>query len=234
RPVRQGDSGLDDAGSLVNRAPYGSWASPISAAQLAQASVVLSDLRVVDGRPYWTESRPLEGGRHVIVTVSRRGGIQELTPRGFSSRTRVHEYGGASFTATRAALYFANFRDQRLYVQSAGSSPAPLTPEGFRYADFSVHPSGEWIYAVREDHTAQGEPRNAIVALRIGSGDGGTVLFGDSDFVASPRLSPDGRRLAWIAWNHPDMPWDTTTLFVGDIAGDRLTGVRAVAGGRDE
>jgi dipeptidyl aminopeptidase/acylaminoacyl peptidase len=217
----------------MKRAPYGSWASPISAAQLAEASVALSDLRVCGGKPYWTESRPAEAGRYVIVTPNGKGGIRELTPPSFGSRTRVNEYGGASYVVTDDALYFANWADQRLHVQRGNSRPEPLTPPGYRYADGVMHPSGKLLFFVREDHTAGGEAKTEIVAMPP-TGGAGTVLFGGMNFVAAPRVSPDGRQLAWIAWNHPDMPWDTTTLCVGDLNGAALSNVRAIAGGHNE
>ena len=218
----------------MKRAPYGSWASPISAAQLAQAAVAIGDLRVASGKPYWTESRPAEAGRHVIVTPNGKGSITELTPPTFGSRTRVNEYGGASFVATAGALYFSNWEDQRVHVQRGAERPVPLTAPGFRYADGVAHPSDDVLFYVREDHTGSGEAKTELVALSTKTGGTGTVLFRGSDFVAFPRVSRDGRRLAWIAWDHPNMPWDTTTLYVGELNGTSLSNVRAIAGGRDE
>ena len=107
----------------MKRAPYGSWASRISAAQLAQSSVALGDLRVLDGIPYWVESRPAEAGRYVIVTPNGNGSIRELTPPSFGSRTRVNEYGGAPYVVTRDALYFSNWADQRIHVQRGTRCP---------------------------------------------------------------------------------------------------------------
>ncbi len=240
------------------RSPYGTWRSPIAAADLARSAVTLSFVQVSDGVPYWVESRPAEGGRYVIVTPASRSGVTpgsrgdiiEKTPPGFNARTRVHEYGGRPYCLGRDRIYFAHYPDQRLYVQGTGV-PVALTPEGYRYADFELDPSGTHLIGVREDHTGRGEPRNAIVALDVsasgragdasparsgaaGGESAGAVLFGDSDFVAYPRLSPDGRRLAWIAWSHPDMPWDATRLYVAEWTPAGLTGVRAIAGGPRE
>lgn len=201
----------------MKRAPFGTWTSPLSATDLARSSIALNYVQVIEGVPYWVESRPAEGGRNVLVTAAANGGVRELTPSGYSVRTRVHEYGGTPYAMRGDILYFSNFSDQRVYVQKGSGKPAPLTPEGYRYADYELDSTGSWLFCVREDHTAAGEPRNSIVALGTTAGDAGTLLFGESDFVAYPRLSPDGRRLAWIAWNHPDMPWDTTTLFVADV-----------------
>jgi dipeptidyl aminopeptidase/acylaminoacyl peptidase len=215
----------------MQQAPYGTWQSPLSAADLARGSITVSYPRAAGGRVWWVESRPAEGGRYVIATAAAGGPAHELTPAGFNVRTRVHEYGGLPYAPSARGVHFCNFADQRLYRQQAGSAPAALTPEGYRYADLEPDATGARLYCVREDHTTGGEPRNAIVALDTAGGDAGTVLFGDSDFVAYPRLSPDGRHLAWIAWNHPDMPWDATTLYVAELAGGGLSGVRAIAGG---
>jgi dipeptidyl aminopeptidase/acylaminoacyl peptidase len=214
---------------MAKRAPYGSWASRISAAQLAQSSVALGDLRIVDGTPYWVESRPAEAGRYVIVTPNGRGSIRELTPPSFGSRTRVNEYGGAPYVATANALYFSNWADQRIHVQRGTEMPVPITPPGFRYSDGVAHPSADLLFYVREDGD-----KTELVALSPSAGGAGTVLFSGSDFVAFPRVSHDGRRLAWIAWDHPNMPWDTTTLYVADLNGTALSNVRPIVGGRDE
>jgi dipeptidyl aminopeptidase/acylaminoacyl peptidase len=180
------------------------------------------------------ESRPAEGGRYVIATVAAGGGMTELTPPGFNVRTRVHEYGGTPYILSGDAIYFSNWADQRVYVQRPGAPPQALTPEGFRYADFEADSSGARLFCVREDHTGTGEPKNAIVSLPIAGGSAGTALFADSDFVAYPRVSPDGRRIAWIAWNHPDMPWDGTTLYLAELKDRGLSQVIRIAGGPRE
>ena len=218
----------------MERSPYGTWRSVISAADLARSAVSLGYVQVAGGAPYWLESRPAEGGRYVIVTTAAEGQVTELTPAGFNVRTRVHEYGGAAYALSHGAIYFSNFSDQRLYVQRPGDAPVALTPEGYRYADCVPDASRARLLCVREDHTGGGEPKNAIVALSTAGGTAGTVLFGASDFVAYPRVSPDGRRIAWIAWNHPDMPWDATTLYVAELTAAGLDQVTAIAGGPHE
>jgi dipeptidyl aminopeptidase/acylaminoacyl peptidase len=149
-------------------------------------------------------------------------------------RTRVHEYGGLAFTDAGGRLLFSHDADQRLYVLANGRPPQPLTPSGFRYADGAVSADGTCAYFVREDHRAAGEPRNEIVAIDPAHASEGTVLFGESDFVAFPRPSPDGRRIAFISWSHPQMPWDGSYLHVGTRVGDRLDELQTVAGGTSE
>ena len=232
---------------MKKQAPYGTWRSPLAAADLAGSAISLNYVQVSEGVPYWVESRPAEGGRSVVVTSATGGSVtgaarravRELTPPGFDARTRIHEYGGTPYVMSGGTVYFSNFPDQRLYRQRPGEKPVALTPEGYRYADFEFDAGGRRLFCVREDHTGgRGEPKNAIVVLEIDSPAGagaGQVLFGESDFVAYPRVSADGRRIAWIAWNHPDMPWDTTTLYVANLtAGSELSDITAVAGGKDE
>jgi dipeptidyl aminopeptidase/acylaminoacyl peptidase len=216
---------------MSEQRPYGAWRSPVTAASLAQGAVGLSDLRVVEGRLYWLESRPAEGGRMVVMTLEDEA-VRQLTPEGFNVRTRVHEYGGASFVVAPDGLWFSNFRDQKLYRQSGDSPPEAITPEGYRYADAVPAPGGGLI-AVREDHTDPASVRNAIVRLSGEVGDAGRVLFAASDFVAYPRLSPDGDRLAWIAWDFPAMPWDATRLHVAELGVSGLTDRQEIAGGAD-
>ena len=214
------------------KAAYGTWASPISAESLAKGAIGVSDLRTEGGRLFWLENRPDQAGRMVAMTGDATA-ARQLTPDSFSVRTRVHEYGGASYVVVGETLYFSNFTDQLLYVQPFGGDPVPLTPKGYRYADAVAAPGGGLI-CVREDHTDPADVKNAIVALSGQAGDAGRVLFGESDFVAYPTPSPDGRRLAWMAWDHPNMPWDDTRLYVADLGPGGLSHVELVAGGGAE
>ena len=218
---------MGQAKTTAKIAPYGEWASPVSAESLAQSAIGIGDVRVVEGELYWLESRPGEGGRMVVM---RRGeaGPQVLTPAHFNVRTRVHEYGGAAYLPTPDCIWFCQFRDQVLHRQ-IGEVAEPITPAGYRYADLIEAPGG--LIGVREDHTGEGEPKNAIVRLSGQAQDAGTILWGHSDFVAYPRLSLDGRRLAWIAWDHPNMPWDATTLYVADVTDAGLEAITTLAGG---
>jgi dipeptidyl aminopeptidase/acylaminoacyl peptidase len=182
------------------------------------------------------EQRPTEGGRNVIVQHTADGRRLDRTPAPLNARTRVHEYGGASFTVSGGTLYFSDFADQRLYRQSTVEAPRPLTPEAaFRYADGVVDPRRDRLICVREDHTETGrEAVNTLVSINITNGEA-QVLVADNDFYASPRLSPDGSQLAWLTWNHPNMPWDGTELWVAAIQNNgALERETRVAGGVSE
>lgn len=220
-------------GSIVAEIrPYGSWASPVTAASLAEGAIGVAEPRVADGRLYWLETRPAEGGRLVAMTRDSGGAVKQLTPEGFNVRTRVHEYGGGAYAVAPDGLWFANFRDQKLYRQvgdGAPEPPIPMTPEPYRFADAVPAPGGGLI-AVREDHTDPANVRNAVVRLAA-AGGAGDVLFAESDFVAYPRVSPDGTRLCWIAWDFPAMPWDATRLYVADLTDAGLANTRQIAGG---
>jgi dipeptidyl aminopeptidase/acylaminoacyl peptidase len=187
---------------------------------------------------YWLELRPKEGGRNVIVKRSPSGTIIDVTPPGFNARTKVHEYGGGEYLVNNGTVYFSNFSDQRLYRQEGQSAPEPLTAPGdVRYADGCLDHPRSRIICVREDHTTQNsEAVNSIVAVSLqGSDDHGLVLVEGNDFYSSPRLSPDGTQLAWLTWNHPNMPWDGCELWVGEFGEDgKLVSTRWVAGGAAE
>jgi len=220
-------------------APFGSWKSPITAAMIASGIVSLDQI-VLDGDDiYWIEGRPAEQGRSVVVRRTPDGRTADVTPAGFNARTRVHEYGGGAYAVDRGTVFFSNFSDQRLYRQDPGRPPRPITPPvPLRYADGIVdRPRGRLI-CVREDHTMDGrEAVNTLVSLPLdGDGtDGGRVLVGGNDFYASPRLSPDGSRLAWLTWNHPNMPWDGTELWLGEVApGGAVGRSDRIAGGPSE
>lgn len=202
-------------------APYGSWKSPITSDLIVAATVGFSQI-VLDGdEVYWGETRPSEGGRTVIVRWSPDGQTVDTLPAPFNARTRVHEYGGGSFTTSQRAIYFSHFPDQRLYRQLPGEEPQPLTSaEARRYADAVVDHRRNRIICVCEDHTnPDQEPSNAVVSVNLRTGAVQTLVSGN-DFYSSPRLSPDGSRLSWLAWNHPNMPWDSTELWVGEFASD--------------
>ena len=217
-------------------APHGSWRSPITADLIVAGAVTPGQVAWDGPDVYWVEMRPAEGGRMVVVRRSASGETNDVTPAPYSVRTRVHEYGGGAFLVDGGTVYFSNFADQRLYRQDPGRDPRPITPEEpLRYADGIIDRRRERIICVREDHSGTGEPVNAIVAVDITGDHSQVTLFSSSDFCSTPRLSPDGNSLAWLAWDHPNMPWDGTELLVAplDEAG-RLRPARVVAGGKSE
>jgi dipeptidyl aminopeptidase/acylaminoacyl peptidase len=184
---------------------------------------------------YWAEARPAEEGRIVVVRRSPDGTVADVTPAGFNARTRVHEYGGASFVADRGTVWFSNFADQRLYRQDRGGVPLPITEAvDRRYADAVVDRERGLLFAVREDHTdASQEAVNTIVSLSL-DGKGEVVVVEGNDFYSDPRLSPDGTQLCWLAWNHPHLPWDGTELWVGRVAEDGSVGSSEIVAGGGE
>lgn len=198
-------------------------------------TVSLSQPLIEGASVYWVEGRPQEAGRSVVVRWAA-GAYEDVTPPGFNVRTRVHEYGSGSYTVGDGVVYFANFADQRVYRQRPGEAPQAITPEtALRYADFIVDTARERLICVREDHRPAGrEAINTLVALPFEGGEQ-RVLAEGNDFYAAPRLSPDGRRLAWLTWNHPNMPWDGTELWTADVAADgSLHNRQLMAGGPAE
>ncbi|MEA2477124.1 MAG: hypothetical protein QOC87_1323 [Actinomycetota bacterium] len=218
-------------------APYGSWLSPITARALTTGEVGLGETRT-DGRDiYWIEARPQEQGRQVVVRM-RDGHIADVTPEGFYARTKVHEYGGASYLVDGGIVFFSNFTDQRLYRQGPeGGAPSPITPApekpaSVRWADGARLSAEDLIY-VRETHHADRVVNDIAVVSIDGSREPRSLVSGN-DFYSSPRPSPDGRRLAWLTWNDPLMPWDGTELRIADLVAGSVTNERLVAGGAEE
>ena len=221
---------------MPTTAPYGSWKSPITTGLIVSGAVGLGQIALDGDEVYWVEMRPSESGRIVIVRRSADGSTADVTPALFNVRTRVHEYGGGAFLVNDGVVYFSNFSDQRLYRQDRGSEPQPITPEEpLRYADGTYDSGRDLIICVREDHRGEGEPVNTIVAVAADGKGAQEVLFSGSDFCAAPRLSPDGTWLAWLAWDHPNMPWDGTRLLLAEVLADgKLGEPRVVAGGAEE
>ena len=205
--------------------PYGSWKSPISADMVAGGEVGLEQLRIDGDDIFWIERRAREGGRKVIVRRSADGSVVDVTPAGFNARTRVHEYGGGDYAVADGTIVFSNFTDQRLYLQKHGSEPQPLTRAGaLRYADGQLDSQRNLFFCVHEDHSNQGEAVSTIVRIDLNGGDAAIIVVSGNDFYSSPRLSPDGSQLAWLTWNHPNMPWDGTELWVGKLSEDGSMG----------
>ena len=227
-------------------APYGSWASPVTSELIVADSIGIGDVVLHGDDIYWTEMRPADNARNVIVRRTPDGAARDITPPEYNVRTRVHEYGGGAFCVTGpggagSTLYFSNFADQRIYRQVVSASgevgaPRPLTPEiDMRYADGEVCERRRMMVCVREDHSSSWrEAVNTIVAIDLERGRS-RVLVSGASFYSSPRLSPDGSALAWLSWNHPNMPWDGCELWVADLLDDGTLGERhLVAGGADE
>ena len=221
-------------------APYGTWPSPVTPALLVEAAVGLSNVTLEGGRVYWVESRPSEAGRVVLMAAPAAGGSEpvEVTPAGFSVRTRVHEYGGRCYCVHGSTIVFSNWADQRLWVIRGGADPVPLTagPQeagDVRFADPVFSPDGRWVACVRETHHGADAVVNDLVAVPVDSpGAAPVLLAGGHDFFAAPRFSPDGSRLCWVSWELPDMPWDSTWLWCAEVGADLAVGpARHVAGG---
>ncbi|HWC48893.1 MAG TPA: prolyl oligopeptidase family serine peptidase [Solirubrobacterales bacterium] len=225
---------------MATVAPYGSWSSPIDAASVGSAGRRLAAPAIAeDGAIWWAEGRPEEGGRTVLMRQAVGGEPETVTPDGMNVRTRVHEYGGgSSYLVGPDLLLFVNFSDQRLYRQRLGEEPVAISPEpsepgALRYADMRVAPDERTVVCVRE-RDADPESVNEIVSLPL-VGDGSEepqVLASGRDFYASPRISPDGAWLAWICWDHPNMPWDGTELWVAPLSDSGEE--RLVSGGAEE
>ncbi len=222
-------------------APYGTWTSPFTADSIVAGQHAAGGGRFIGEDVWWLEARPAEKGRFAI---RRPSGDVLVAP--WNARTRVHEYGGGAWTATPDGIVvFAEFSDQRLYrLDEPGGEPVPLTPEppqpgAWRYAELQILRVGE-IWCIREQHGTDGTVSRDIAAVPI---DGSAAddpsrirsVVGGSHFLANPRISPDGRRLAWLAWEHPQMPWDGTELRVADFGADGTCGEhRTLLGATDE
>ncbi len=220
---------------MTRIAPPGTWDSPLTAADAAGASVGLSGLAVDGAAICWIEARPREG-RSVVVRWQAGPGPVDVTPPPWNARTRVHEYGGGAMAVGSGWLVFSHLPDQRLYRLGHGEAPRPLTPPGpWRFADGVIDPRRRLLFCVGERHDASPEPENCLVRIDLDGTGPPVALARGHDFYAAPRLSPDGAMLAWLAWRHPDMPWDGTELWLArvDDAG-ALREPRWVAGSREE
>ncbi|GAB2177126.1 S9 family peptidase [Dongia sp. agr-C8] len=226
-------------------APYGSWASPITS-DLVTADAIRLDQVMLDGADiYWTESQPEKKGRILVYRQRGDGAVEAMTPdddNAWNVRTRVHEYGGGAFAVDAGRVFFSNYADQRLYRQDPAAAPRPITAPAangaaaaLRYADGAIDRRRNCIFLVQEDHTAPGEVRNALVRVDIDGATPPRIVASGHDFYAAPKLSPDGSQLAWLTWDHPNMPWVTTELWLAGVAEDGSLGnPRKVAGGPDE
>ncbi len=217
---------------MVQTRAYGTWESPISAADTVGGIVDFGQIAADGDNLYWLEGRPSEGGRQVLVRRDDSGQIDDITAPPIYVRTQVHEYGGGAFTVGNGSVAYSELSDQRLYLLGKGPiTPEPSQPGALRYADGRFLPDGR-IVCVRESH-GDGEAVNEIVRIEPGT-QNVTVLASGRDFYASPRPSSDGTKLLWLEWDHPNMPWDGTLLNTGTITEDGLIDIEQVAGGPDE
>lgn len=215
-------------------APCGTWTSPISAQLVAAGASPLSQLMLDGADVYWLAGRASEAGRTTLLR-QRGDEVRELTPAPFNVRSRVHEYGGGASAAAGGSVWFSHFADNRIYRIDGDGAPQPMSAGGeLRYADFVADAARARLVGVREDHSAGGHyPVNTICAIGFDGSE--TMLVDGNDFYAAPRLSPDGRQLAWLCWDNPRMPWQGTELWLADVAGDgTLANGRLVAGGANE
>ncbi|WP_284617636.1 prolyl oligopeptidase family serine peptidase [Aquabacterium humicola] len=219
-------------------AACGTWPSPISAACVAAGSKPLSSLRVEGTSIHWLQGLPEEGGRvAALVSTPAESLPRRLTAASLNVRTRVHEYGEGAYALAGEVLYLSNFADNLVYRQGADGVARAITSDRLqRYADFELDAARRRLIAVREDHRdASQEPRNSLVAIGLDGATEPVELAAGHDFYAAPRLSPDGRQLAWLAWNHPSMPFFDTELWLADVAADgTLVAPRRLAGGIGE
>ena len=219
--------------------PFGTWPSPVTPELVAKGSRRFGMVQVAGDAIYWSESRPEQGGRQAILRAAKGGPVEEVLPSPFSARSRVHEYGGGEFLVAGETIYFVNDKDQQVYRLEPGGPPQRITDApGTRFADFALDAPRQRLIAVAEIHPRDKRqrhtlPRNALVSIAL-SGKAGQIheLATGRDFYASPRLSPDGTQLAFLAWDLPDMPWDSATLYLARVGGDGGLGrPRKIAGG---
>jgi dipeptidyl aminopeptidase/acylaminoacyl peptidase len=231
---------------------YGSWPSPVDAALAAAHDGHPEWAGFVGDEIWWTEPRPAEGGRRTLVRRGAEGTEEPVLPAPWNVRSRVIEYGGRPWAGAvhegRPLVVFVHFADQRLYRYEPGGEPRPLTPVspvggGLRWAEPRLDLERGEVWCVLEEFTGEGpgDLRRVAAAVPLdgsAADDRGAVRELTAErhrFVTGPRLSPDGRRAAWLAWDHPRMPWDGTELIVADVTADgTLRGARTVAGSATE
>ncbi|MGZ4716128.1 MAG: dipeptidyl-peptidase 5 [Acidimicrobiales bacterium] len=232
---------------MTSETAFGSWPSPITAELVVAGAVGLGDCRIGDDDVWWAESRPEQAGRIAVVRHRPGGGTVEAFGEEFSARSRVHEYGGGAWWLHDDTLFFTNATDQRLYrvdpdtEPGSFASPIALTPDpavlmADRYADGVLTVDGRWVICVRERHDGP-VVSNELVAIEAQAGGEPLIVVSGPDFVAAPRVSPDGLRLCWLQWNDPDMPWDGTELWMADLTSNHtceVAAARRIAGSRTE
>ncbi len=231
---------MDRASRQPAVAPYGTWSSPITAELVAHAGTRLTGAWLAEGTAWWLEGRPAEGGRVVLMKAEHGAEPVDVVPADFNVRTMVHEYGGGAYAVHDGVVFCSRFDDQRLYRVDPGGEPVPITPESpgsaYRYADGQVTPDGDLWIGVRERHEGSGGAReviNELVAIPTDGSAEPQIVAGGRDFYSNPRSSSDGRRLSFLAWDLPWMPWDGCELYVADLARDGTLGDPVRIAGQD-
>jgi len=221
--------------AMTMQTAAGSWISPIDAATVAAGAAPIAQATLDGDDLYWLAGRASENGRTTLLRL-RGEEVHEVTPAPFNVRTRVHEYGGGAYLASGGAVWFSNFSDNRIYTAAGDAAPLPMSVENMqhRFADFVLDAAKRRLIAVREAHS-DGAPYPVNTICAVGFDGVETVLVDGSDFYAAPRVSPDGRQLAWMCWENPRMPWQGTELWLADIGVDgALENGRLIAGSADE
>ncbi len=218
---------------MVTTARFGEWHSPITTRMVARGGVRIGGIALDGGRAYWLEGRPRERGRTALMCRDEQGAVSEVVRSPHNVRSRVHEYGGGAFCAAGASVWFVDGASQRIHHVDGARPPRPLTAPGLsRYADLLLDTQRGRLLCVREQHFEDGrEAVNTLVEVELADGKV-QVLHQGHDFYASPCITRDGRRMAWLSWDHPDMPWDATTLWIAEVGSDgSLWSPRRIAGG---
>ena len=224
------------ADATIHTRPFGAWSSPLAARDLVAGSRDFSELGVDAGTLYFIESRPEERGRQALMRYLPGHGFEEVAPASFNVRSRIHEYGGGALSVGRNAVYFTHFDDQSLLRLAPGGAPEVLIPAGKRrFANCIEDSQRSRLICVLEDHSHAGEARNSLVSLSASSPSEPRVLFAGSDFVSAPSLDADGKRVAFLSWKHPNMPWDDVQLLVAELQDDgSVAGIATLNEGRHE
>ena len=231
-------------------APFGSWKSPITSDLIVSQTIGLGSVVTNQDNIYWLEKRPQEQGRNLLVGLIDRAEVIEITPFPFSVRSKIHEYGGGAYAIENDRIYFSNYQDNRIYQQVIGEQPQALTNKPKqRYGDLIIDRGRNRLICVAEDHQNAGSVKNSLVTVDLGTGEVQDLASGEQyparegrglrslrqDFYAAPRLSPDGQFIAWLSWNHPHMPWDSTYLWLARLNENGLiVEPELVAGGMAE
>ena len=210
--------------------PFGSWSSPINTGLIVKDAIGIDEIQLYQNICYWIEKRPSDNGRCVIVQY-KDGNKTDYLPDGFSARSRAHEYGGASYCVSTTTLYFINDTDQQIYSLRENQKPQKITSyENCRFTDMAIDSQQQQIICICEDHSNKHtEPVNTLVTINIKSGTKKILAEGYS-FYSNPVLSSNDQQLAWLCWNHPNMPWDGSELWLADITDNQIHHVRQASG----